>query len=580
MHLLKGIAGSPGVGIGAAFVYGAPRVEIPRGAVGAAQVDVEIAAFRAARERSRAALEELAARVRAAKGEKMAGVFEGYLEILMDDELEGQILALIRDFRLPALAAVRDAIERERAQFLSLEDESLRGRARDIEDLGRRLMCELAGVELALARIPEGAILVARDLSPSDIAELDPLRAQGIATEIGGRASHAAIMARALELPAVVGCAGLRALARDGMSMAVDGSSGEVALEPDEAAAAALSARRARHIADRKAMLELSALPAVTRDGVRVRLAVSIGTPADAQAALLWSPDAVGLFRTEFLFMSRPDLPSEEEQERAYAAVARTMKGKKVIVRTLDIGGDKPIAAIRFPEEQNPLLGWRGVRVGLGAGEGYRSILRTQLRAILTAAAEGPLGVLFPMIAAVEEVEALKGILDEVRLGLEAEGRRPGKVEVGIMVETPGAALIADKLAALVDFFSVGSNDLTQYTLAADRGNERVAHCYQPFHPGVWRLFASIVDAARARGIPVGLCGELAGTEEAALPLLGLGLDELSMSAASLPRIKRIVRAASTQEARAVAREVLEARTAAEAQAAAAAACAAVLRRA
>jgi phosphoenolpyruvate-protein phosphotransferase len=289
---------------------------------------------------------------------------------------------------------------------------------------------------------------------------------------------------------------------------------------------------------------------------------VNIGTPADAEAALPWNPDGVGLYRSEFLFMDRPGLPDEDEQYKSYAKVASLMQGKPVILRTLDVGGDKPIAAVPFPHEENPFLGWRGVRMCLYREEGNQEILRQQLRAALRAAANGDVWVMYPMISNIEEVEAIKVLLDEVRADLVAKGVRHGEIKTGIMIETPGAALMADKLATMVDFFSIGSNDLTQYTLAADRGNERIARCYQPFHPAVWRLIAKVIEAGKQNGIPVGMCGELAGIEEAALPLLGLGLDEFSMSAQSLPRIKRLIRGSTMADARALALKVLDAPTA------------------
>lgn len=578
--VLKGVAAAPGIGIGAAFVFRPPRIEVPEEPVSPDRIAAEEAAFRAGRDRARAELEALVARVRAEKGDELAGVFEGHLEILMDDELQAQILGLIRA-RRPALAAVRDAVEAQRAEFQAMDDAYMRERAADIADIGRRLLCATAGVPFAsLAELPAGVVVVAQDLAPSDTAVLDPARVAGFAIETGGRTSHAAIMARTLELPAVVGCPGLLAQVREGATVAVDGGAGEVLVEPDAAAAAALEARRERLREERRLMLALAALPATTRDGHTVALAVNVGTPADAEAALPWNPDGVGLYRTEFLFMGRAALPDEDEQYKAYAAVAKAMKGKPVVIRTLDVGGDKPVPAIAFPREENPFLGWRGVRMFLEASEGYQDVLRTQLRAACRAAADGDVWIMFPMIAAVEEVEALRAVVAEERARLAAAGRRCGAPRLGVMVETPAAAVLADRLAELVDFFSIGSNDLTQYTLAADRGNERVARCYQPFHPAVWRLVAGVIEAARPRHVHVGLCGELAGVEEAALPLLGLGLAVFSMSAPSLPRVKRILRAATMGDAREAARAVLGARTAAEAQAAAAAATARVLDRA
>jgi phosphotransferase system enzyme I (PtsI) len=566
MRALKGTAASPGVAVGTAFVYTVPPLEVTTDPVAPERVEGELTAFRAGRARAGAGLEALVERVRAERGEDLAGVFAGHLEILMDEELEAQIVGLIREGRRCALAAIREAVEAHRNEFLALEDEYLRARAEDLADVGRRLLYAAAGVELPnLGDLPRGAVVVARDLAPSDTARLDPTRVAGFALETGGRTSHTAIMARTLDLPAVVGCTGLLDAARHGAVIALDGGAGEIVLEPDDGTRADYTGRRSAFVADRAILLSVAEAPAATRDGKTIQLAVNIGTVADAEAALPWNPDGVGLFRTEFLFMGRAVLPGEDEQYRTYASVAKAMKGKPVVVRTLDVGGDKPVPAIQFPREENPFLGWRGVRMCLHAEEGNQGVLRTQLRAALRAAADGEIWVMYPMISSVEEVEALRAILAEERARLAASGRRFGEVKAGIMVETPGAALIADRLAPLVDFFSIGSNDLTQYALAADRGNERVSPYYQPFHPAVWRLVASVADAGRARDIPVGICGELAGVEEAALPLVGLGLDELSMSAQSLPRIKRIVRAATMDQARAAARALLDARTAGDA---------------
>ncbi len=580
MQILKGIAASPGVVIGPAFVYTQPKLDIPEGTVAADRLDAEVAAFLAGRQRAEASLQALVERVRAEKGEDLAGVFEGHLEILMDEEFEAQIVAQIRDNRLGALAAIRAGVEAQRQEFLALDDEYLRERADDLADIGRRLLYAAAGVEFAsLDDHPDNAIIIARDLTPSDTAQLDPARVAGFAVETGGRTSHTAIMARTLELPAVVGCVGILDAVTMGDLIAIDGRTGEVVVVPDTATEAEYRARRVAFLADRDVMLALAALPATTTDGATTMLGVNIGTPADAEASLPWNPDGVGLYRSEFLFMDRPGLPSEDEQFKAYASVVKAMKGKPVVLRTLDVGGDKPVAAVPFPHEDNPFLGWRGVRMCLYKEEGNQDILRTQLRAALRAAADGEMWIMYPMISSYEEVLAVKALLAETQEELKAAGKRCGEVKTGIMIETPGAAMIADKLAEIVDFFSIGSNDLTQYTLAADRGNERVSRCYQTFHPAVWRLVSAVIHAGKTHKIPVGMCGELAGIEEAALPLLGMGLDEFSMSAQSLPRIKRIIRAASMEEAKATARAVLEARTAEEAFAAASAAMKAVLSR-
>lgn len=571
MPTLTGIAASPGIAVGPVHVHLPARLAIPEGRIADDRREAEVEVFRGGRERARLGLEELAETVRATKGDDLAEVFEGHAEILMDDDLGAAIEAAIRDDGLPALAAARDVMAAQKAEFLALEDDYMRQRADDIEDIARRLMLAMAGIEeTCLETAPQGAIIVADDLTPSDTARLDPSRVGGFVVACGGRTSHVAIMARTLEIPAVVGCPGILEAVAGVAELALDGATGRVVIAPDADTHADFDRRRAAYAAEVEAMRALAPLPAVTRDGRAVALGVNIGTPADAEASLPWNPDGVGLYRTEFLFMNRPNLPGEEEQYRAYLSVVRRMAGKPVIIRTLDVGGDKPVAGLGFAAEENPFLGWRGARIFVYGPNGtapnrepeVTEHVRAQIGAILRAAAEGDVWMMYPMIACAEEIDVLAEIVAEEKARLTREGRPFGTPKIGVMIETPGAALIADRLAEKVDFFSIGSNDLTQYTLAADRGNERVSRIYQPFHPAVWKLVAMVIEAAHRRGIPVGMCGELAGIEEAAIPLLGLGLDEYSMSAPSLPRIKRILRATDASAAKTVAAEMLAAATA------------------
>jgi len=570
MRALKGQGASPGVVVGPVFLFAPPSVTISEETVPPDRRADEERAFLVGRDRAARALVELRERVRVERGDDLAGVFEGHEAILTDEELGERIIKAIRAGR-SASAAVRDAIERERNEFLALEDEYLRQRADDLDDIERRLTLGIAGLDAAgLESVPIGAVIVARDLSPSDTAQIDPERVAGFVVAKGGLAGHVAILARAMELPAVVGCGdALRAMLPQGAEIALDGSTGEVVINPDSATRASFIARREEWKRDRAATRETAPLAATTRDGTTVFLAANVASPADAEAARAWNPDGVGLFRSEFLFMGRRDLPGEEEQRSAYARVASLFPGAPVIVRTLDAGGDKPVAALHFQPEENPFLGRRGARLALYSptadGVDARAALLTQIRAILRAATAGDLRIMFPMIANREETVALVAMVEEARETLRREGREFGAVEIGVMIETPGAAMLTDKIAPLVDFISIGSNDLTQYALAVDRGNEVIAECYQPFHPGVWRLIAETIRAARRAGKSVGMCGELAGMEDATLPLLGLGLTEFSMNAPSLPRVKRVIRAASIVEAREVAARLLDADTAADA---------------
>jgi phosphotransferase system enzyme I (PtsI) len=589
MEILSGIAASPGIARGPIYVYAPVRLSIPEGQVAQDLRPAEVDAFLAGRARASAGLEALAQRERAAQRDDLAELFEGHAEILMDEELGATIIAAIRDQGACALAAAGDALAAQKAEFLALDNDYMRQRASDIDDIAGRLLRAIAGIEESgFSAVPQGAILVAEDLAPSDTARLDPSRIGGFVLAAGGRTSHVAIMARTLGVPAVVGCAGIVAAAAHAEVIALDGSTGSVVVAPDTRTLADFNCRQAAYAAELTAMRALAPLPALTRDGHRLSLGVNIGTPADAEAALPWNPDGVGLYRTEFLFMNRATLPTEEEQYRAYASVVRRMAGKPVVIRTLDVGGDKPVAGLGFPAEANPFLGWRGARIFAYGANGatpnrapdVAGQVRAQLGAILRAAADGDVWLMYPMIACVEEVDILAGLIAEQKARLAREKRAFGSPKIGVMIEVPGAALIAGRLAENVDFFSIGSNDLIQYTLAVDRGNPRVSPIYQAFHPAVWKLFDRVIRAGRARGIPVGMCGELAGTDEAILPLLGLGLDEYSAAAQSLPRIKRILRAATRAEAQAVASGILAAPTAEAAHAIAAAALKAVLSRA
>jgi phosphotransferase system enzyme I (PtsI) len=571
MRVLTGVAASPGVATGPIHVHRPARPEIPDGRIAEDRRAAEVEAFLAGRAKARDGLDALA-RDFAGKGDDdLAALFEGHAEILMDEDLGASILALIRDEGRSALAAARDALAEQKEAFLALDDDYMRQRAADLDDIARRLILAIAGIdETPLDAAPPGAVIVAADLGPSDTARLDPARVGGFVLAVGGRTGHVAIMARTRGIPAVVGCAGILEAVAGAAEIALDGDAGRVVVAPDAATRAAFGARAAAATVETAALRALAPLPAITRDGRRVMLAANIGTEADAEAALAWNPDGIGLYRTEFLFMDRTTLPDEEEQYRAYTAVVRSMAGRPVVIRSLDVGGDKPLPGLGFAHEDNPFLGWRGARLfAYGAGgtmpnrdPAMRRRISDQLGAILRAAAVGDVRLMYPMIACLEEVDVLAGLLDEEKERLRREGRSFGSPKVGVMIETPAAALIADRLAEKVDFFSIGSNDLTQYALAADRGNDRVARICHPFHPAVWRLVAMVARAARAGSIPVAMCGELAGMEEAALPLVGLGLDELSMAAPSLPRIKRILRAASSAEAEAVAAAVLDAPTA------------------
>ncbi|MGL5728057.1 MAG: phosphoenolpyruvate-protein phosphotransferase PtsI, partial [Plesiomonas sp.] len=443
-----------------------------------------------------------------------------------------------------------------------LDDEYLKERAADVRDIGKRLLKNVLGMNIVdLSAISEEVILVANDLTPSETAQLNLDKVRGFVTEIGGRTSHTSIMARSLELPAIVGTNNVTQQVKSGDFVVLDAISNAVHINPTAAQIEQLKEIQARFANEKAELAKLKDLPAMTLDGHQIEVCGNIGTVRDVDGVERNGGEGVGLYRTEFLFMDRDALPTEDEQFAAYKAVAQAMGDQAVIVRTMDIGGDKDLPYLNLPKEMNPFLGWRAIRICLDRKE----ILRAQLRAILRASAFGKLRIMFPMIISVEEVRTLRAELDELKLALKAEGHAfDENIEVGVMVETPAAAAIAHHLAKEVDFFSIGTNDLTQYTLAVDRGNELISHLYNPMTPAVLTLIKQVIDASHKEGKWTGMCGELAGDERAAVLLLGMGLDEFSMSAISIPRIKKVIRNVNFEDAKTLAEQALAQPTAAD----------------
>ena len=560
--MISGIPASPGIVFGKALVLKEEKIVLDMQKIKDSQVDEEIARFYAGREAAVEQLNSIKERAYQSLGEEKAAIFEGHLMILEDEELEEEIIDYLRSNHVSAAVAANVVIDQQVAILSEIDDEYLKERAGDIRDIGNRLIKNILGMHIVdLGEISEEAILVAYDLTPSETAQLNLDKVLGFVTDIGGRTSHTSIMARSLELPAIVGTNNVTELVNTGDFLILDALNNVVYVNPSQEDIQRLKALQAK-LADEKAELaKLKDLPALTLDGHRVDVVANIGTIRDIEGAERNGAEGVGLYRTEFLFMDRDQLPTEEEQFIAYKDVVEAMNGNLVILRTMDIGGDKELPYLDLPKEMNPFLGWRAIRIALDR----REILNAQLRAVLRASAYGKLAVMFPMIISVEEIRELKSVIEELKVELRNEGKDfDENIQIGVMVETPSAAVNAKFLAKEVDFFSIGTNDLTQYTLAVDRGNELISHLYNPMSPSVLSLIKQVIDASHAEGKWTGMCGELAGDERATVLLLGMGLDEFSMSAISVPRIKKLIRNVNYQDAKLLAEKALQQPTAAE----------------
>lgn len=530
MSMINGIAASNGIAIAKAYHLAVPDLSFDKTTV--ANAEEEISRLDAALEISKKELEKIRENARVSLGDEHAEIFSAHLLVLADPELINPVKDNIRNNSINAEAALDETATMFIDMFRSMDNEYMKERAADIQDVTKRVMAHLLQVSFPdPALIDEEVIIIAEDLTPSDTAQLNKQFVKGFTTDIGGRTSHSAIMARSLEIPAVVGTKSITTSAANDVMIIVDGIEGTVIIDPTEDELATYKAKQEAFEQQKLEWAKLKNEPTITTDGVHVELVANIGTPEDVTGVQNNGGEGVGLYRTEFLYMGKSELPSEDEQFESYKAVLENMGDKPVVVRTLDIGGDKELSYLQLPKEMNPFLGYRAIRLCLERDD----IFRVQLRALLRASVYGNLKIMFPMIATLEEFRQAKAILLEEKDKLVADGVSVSdSIEIGIMVEIPSTAVAAKQFAKEVDFFSVGTNDLIQYTMAADRMNERVSYLYQPYHPAILNLVHNVIEAAHAEGKWAGMCGEMAGDAIAIPLLLGLGLDEFSMSATSI----------------------------------------------
>ncbi|HHK2097829.1 TPA: phosphoenolpyruvate--protein phosphotransferase [Enterococcus hirae] len=545
VEMLKGIAASDGVAVAKAYLLVQPDLTFSKTTV--EDTAAEASRLDDALAKSTEELQQIREKAAQSLGEAEAQVFDAHLMVLSDPEMVGQIKQNINDNSVNAESALKEVTDMYISMFEAMEDNAyMQERAADIRDVAKRILAHLLGVTLPNpSMINEEVVVVAHDLTPSDTAQLDRNFVKAFVTDIGGRTSHSAIMARSLEIPAIVGTKEITAKVKEGDMLAVNGIEGDVIVDPTAEQKAEFEKIGAEYAAQKAEWEKLKNAETVTADGKHFELAANIGTPKDLVGVHNNGGEAVGLYRTEFLYMDSPDFPTEDDQYEAYKAVLEGMEGKPVVVRTMDIGGDKELPYLQLPHEMNPFLGYRALRISLS--EQGDEMFRTQMRALLRASVNGNLRIMFPMVATLKEFRAAKAIFEDEKQKLLNEGVEVSDtIQVGIMIEIPAAAVLADKFAKEVDFFSVGTNDLIQYTMAADRMNERVSYLYQPYNPSILRLIKNVIDAAHAEGKWAGMCGEMAGDQTAVPLLVGMGLDEFSMSATSILKTRSLMKRLDT----------------------------------
>ncbi|MEI3186791.1 MAG: phosphoenolpyruvate--protein phosphotransferase [Lachnospiraceae bacterium] len=548
--MFKGTNASSGIGIGKAVIVEEAELVIKREAV--ADKTAEVERFKGALDKTMKDTERMAADLATRVGEKEAEIMQGHLMLLMDPMLTGEIENTITGEGICSEYAIEQVCTTYADMFASMDDELMQQRATDMRDIKTRMQRVLLGVEsVDISALPEGSILVAKDLTPSMTAGINPKHVTGIVTELGGKTSHSAILARALEIPAVVAVTDFLKKVANGDTVVLDGSEGVVYVNPTAEVEQEYSAKREKFLKEKKELEQYIGKPTVTKDGVTIELVANIGKPEDVEKVLQYDAEGIGLFRTEFLFMDRVAMPTEEEQFEAYKTVAEKMEGKPVIIRTLDIGGDKEIPYMGLEKDENPFLGYRAIRFCLDRKD---DVYRPQLRALLQASAYGNIRIMIPMVTCLDEYREAKALIEEIKKELDGEGIAYKKdIQVGIMVETAAASLMADAFAKEVDFFSIGTNDLTQYTMSVDRGNDKVSYLYSPLNPAVLRSIKRVITCAREAGIMVGMCGEAASDPMMIPLLLAFGLNEFSMSASAILYSRKLITNYSIEELQAVA---------------------------
>lgn len=551
--MYKGIAGSEGIGIGTVVLIEEHEINIETKRV--EETGAEIERLQNAIEKFVADTNVMAEKMDITVGKKDADILRGHIQMLQDPMIEEQISALVISEKITAEMAVEQVLEQTAEMFSQIPDELLQQRATDFRDIKTRMLKILLGIEdVDISQVPAGTVIVARDLTPSMTAGINPENIEGILTEVGGRTSHSAILARAMEVPAVLSIENICSIAKNGDKVVLDGTSGEAILNPNDETVEKFKKMYSDYQNEKALLKEYAGKPSQTKDGVKVELVCNIGKPADANKAVECDGEGIGLFRTEFLFMDRDSMPTEEEQFEAYKEVAEKMKGKPVIIRTLDIGGDKDVPYLGLEHEDNPFLGFRAIRYCLQR----KDIYEIQLKALLRASAFGKIKIMVPLVTGVDELRQVKAMIKDIMAELDKEGVAYKKnIEVGVMMETPAACMMADALAKEAAFFSIGTNDLTGYTMAVDRGNAKVAYLYSTYNPAVLRAIKRIIECGKKEGIMVGMCGEAAADSKLIPLLLAFGLDEFSVSATSVLKTRKTISDCTMDECKALADKVM-----------------------